>query len=598
MRQQNWYGEQAKLNRIRFKFIGIILAVLAVFLLVMVNVPEKEKEPADVVYELYNVWVMETDNGVLRYFYQNEEKQMPYDGTRMVREQVADIVVRNDRAETILSKEEKITGKLLNIASEGITLEGKGTFPIGENFQAYQIYGITKTLDKSQLRIGYSDTDYILEDGKITACLVARDEAMEKIRVLLKSSDFTSFFHDKVVLSSDNSCRIIQEKEAVQDDLEEGSANRMEILEAGETFELTMESEWFKNSGRIRIESDTLTGKIKAPSIGRSQGVPEYRGSLEIMKTEHGFVIVNEILLEEYLYAVVPSEMPASYPMEALKAQAVCARTYAYGKMLYAGLPEYGAHVDDSTNFQVYNNIIEHTNTTEAVKATKGEILYYGEEPVQAYYYSTSCGHGTTPDVWADGQAEKLPYLSGRDMEGLEQEEAWYRWTYEVESVSEEILLARLQERYALNPAHVLTLQKNGEYESVPIEGLGAIRDIRIEKQGDGGIIDELVIEGEQNTVKVRKELTIRHVLNNGISKVLRQDGEAIEMKTLLPSAFFTIETSKEKEIVIGYRLSGGGYGHGVGMSQNGAKAMANQNQTAGDILEFFYEDSRIVTVY
>ncbi len=105
--------------------------------------------------------------------------------------------------------------------------------------------------------------------------------------------------------------------------------------------------------------------------------------------------MVNELLLEEYLYAVVPSEMPASYPLEALKAQAVCARTYAYARILHAGLPEYGAHVDDSTSYQVYNNILENAQTTKAVRETKGELLYYGEELADTYYYSTSCGYGT-----------------------------------------------------------------------------------------------------------------------------------------------------------------------------------------------------------
>ena len=76
---------------------------------------------------------------------------------------------------------------------------------------------------------------------------------------------------------------------------------------------------------------------------------PSYRGHIELLRTADGIAVVNELPLEEYLYSVVPSEMPASYPLEALKAQAICARTYAYGHMLRAGYPRYGAHVDDST---------------------------------------------------------------------------------------------------------------------------------------------------------------------------------------------------------------------------------------------------------
>ena len=108
----------------------------------------------------------------------------------------------------------------------------------------------------------------------------------------------------------------------------------------------------------------------------RSQGTPAYRGSIELIKGENGILVINEVLLEEYLYAVVPSEMPASYPLEALKSQAVCARTYAYDKMCRAGLPAYGAHVDDSAAFQVYNNIEENADTTRAVKETAGLALF------------------------------------------------------------------------------------------------------------------------------------------------------------------------------------------------------------------------------
>lgn len=127
-----------------------------------------------------------------------------------------------------------------------------------------------------------------------------------------------------------------------------------------------------------------LTGKLTLKNVGRSQGIPSYRGALELLDTEEGIIVINEVLLEEYLYSVVPSEMPSKYPGEALKAQAVCARTYAYGHMEHAGYPQYGAHVDDSTSYQVYNNILEQESTSAAVKETYGQLLLTGQEPRQA----------------------------------------------------------------------------------------------------------------------------------------------------------------------------------------------------------------------
>ena len=105
--------------------------------------------------------------------------------------------------------------------------------------------------------------------------------------------------------------------------------------------------------------------------------------------------------------------MPSSYPKEALMAQAVCARTYAYGKMLHAGLPQFGAHVDDSAGFQVYNNIDEQVTTTEAVKATHNTVAFFEGSPIGAYYYSTSSGTGTDTRIWHGG-SEPPDYLTAQ----------------------------------------------------------------------------------------------------------------------------------------------------------------------------------------
>ncbi len=112
------------------------------------------------------------------------------------------------------------------------------------------------------------------------------------------------------------------------------------------------------------------------------------------MKAEEGgLVLINELYLEDYLKKVVPSEMPASYEKEALKARQCVPGLMptpdpgnAYG--------QYGAHVDDSTNFQVYNNISTSERTDQAVNETCGQMLFYNDKPIEAFYYSTSCGHG------------------------------------------------------------------------------------------------------------------------------------------------------------------------------------------------------------
>ena len=104
------------------------------------------------------------------------------------------------------------------------------------------------------------------------------------------------------------------------------------------------------------------------------------RGSLEIYEDEHGLHLVNELPLEEYLCGVVPSEMPASYPKEALKAQAVYTRTYACVQLKSKKLEQLHGQVDDSVSYQVYQNIEESESASAAVEETKGEILFKGWE--------------------------------------------------------------------------------------------------------------------------------------------------------------------------------------------------------------------------
>lgn len=565
---------------------------------------------------LRNVWIMEAEDKRLQVFYNNYEIWFPYEKTETSeREQVADFEFADGKLQSVKVKSDKVNGKLLSIRDGSIELEGAGKYSFKEDMKLYQLYGSLRECEINDLRIGYDFTDFVLEDGVICAALITREEAMENIRVVIKNTGFTGAYHEQLELTSDVAFTIRYGK---YDELVEKHFN------AGDIVTVDMDSEYLIGD-RVYIEPDALTGRITLLSLERAQGIPSYRGKMEIAKTPEGLVAVNELLLEEYLYSVVPSEMPASYPLEALKAQAVCARTYAYRHMSRSGIAGFGAHVDDSAGYQVYNNIAENVQTTKAVKETAGKLLYYGEELCGAYYYSTSCGFGTDVNIWKSTGTEDTSYLQairigtnagkydGEDMmseetferfitdtyaSDYESNEAWYRWRYEVDAIEEAHILEILQNRYDANAKLILTKNKNGEFESKPVEKLGDIKDIYIEKRNDGGVADELIIEGTRNTFKVISEHNIRYVLNDGRSKVIRQDGSETASATLLPSAYMVIVTSKEEDIVVGYSLIGGGYGHGVGMSQNGAKEMAAKGFKSEDILTFFYRACEVKDVY
>ncbi|MBR6665145.1 MAG: SpoIID/LytB domain-containing protein [Lachnospiraceae bacterium] len=374
------------------------------------------------------------------------------------------------------------------------------------------------------------------------------------------------------------------------------------------------------NIDTIRVViTNKETGDIYHKDAEEWQGRTDYRGTLELIEEEEGFVVINELPLEEYLYSVVPSEMPASYPMEALKAQAICARTYAYLHVLSPAYPQWNAHVDDTTAFQVYHSVAEQESTNRAVQETEGMVLLNpaGDALAQTYYYSTSCGYGSDAHVWRTKYSDSYPYIISKAInrnktasedlteevfeefikscreDDYEAEEEWYRWTYEVKKLDEQHIYEVLKQRYEANPKLILT-KKKGDYVSQPIKEFGRILDLEIVRREAGGVADELLITTDKNVYKVVTELNIRYILNDGSTKVKRQDGSLVSMNSLIPSAFICLETKEEKGKVTGYTIWGGGYGHGAGMSQNGAKHMALEGMTAQEILNFFFEDCTI----
>lgn len=593
----------------------------------LLTVCEKKRDS----FTLKNVWLMEEKESKATFFFQGfeikgnskEEKK----NEELQGEAVADIVIGNGGILEIKVKKERVSGKLLRLDEKELELKDRGVYLFTEDFKGYQLYETLKEIERSDLRIGYDFTDFVLEDGKVCAALVTRKENMEWIRVAVKTTDFASLYHEEI--------RLVADCDA---ELSYGAYENRQTkqLKEGEELLFTKDSDYLKGD-RVIITPSAHSGRVKVLSLARNQGIPSYRGKMEIVREKEGLLLINEVLLEEYLYSVVPSEMPASYPEEALKAQAVCARTYAYRYLFAPGMPKQGVNVDDSVGYQVYNNIAEQISTTKAVKETTGELLYYQEAPVSTYYYSTSCGFGTDAGVWKEENKESLPYLranhvsegSGRKKEeeevlaekmteeayfsayisntgetDYEKEEPWYRWQYEVREISASAACEKMKNRFQADSSKVLTFtgkDKEWEdeklYEEKKVKEFDKIYEIRCLKRREGGVLDELLLVTDNGVYKVISEYNIRYVLNQG-GDILRQDASKVPAGQLLPSAYLIIDTVKKEKCVVGYTIFGGGYGHGVGMSQNGAKAMGNVGKQYGEMLAFFYPGCRMEKFY
>ncbi len=374
------------------------------------------------------------------------------------------------------------------------------------------------------------------------------------IRVVIKTNGFQNVTHTQVQLSAEDGL-IIQTGGQVSEE---------------KSVTLSPDDVRF-SKGTVRIAPKTKGGRITVFSLERGCGTPSYAGILEFFSTAEGIVVVNELPVEQYLCAVVPSEMPASYQPEALKCQAICARSYAYCQMQNFAYPEYYAHVDDSVSYQVYGNSEEQQSTTRATEETNGKKLWYKNQVVKTYYYSTSSGHSTSVEAWGTDLTEQNGYLSGVaicDAQGnaYEKELPWYQWEAKIPQKTLENLIE-------LNTG----------------KEIGTLKNIEVTKTGVGDVVLELTITGSENTIKIETEHKIRSVLGGGGYEITKQDQTVISGTKLLPSAFFTIAKNEKT-----YIIRGGGYGHGIGMSQNGANEMAKTGMTCEEILQFFYPGTAV----
>ncbi len=456
-----------------------------------------------------------------------------------------------------------------------------------------------------------------IDDEEELTELVILPSEDTKIRVLLKTTGFHSLYHEEVKIESDCKYTLYSSGE------EEGVD-----FEPQDILCISSDSNLWNECNIVKIVPKDYGKKLTLLSLQRSYGPPVYRGTLEVHKTSQGLLIVNELDLEEYLYGIVPSEMPASYPMEALKAQAISARTFAYRFILCPGYPAVNAHLDDSTTYQVYNNITEQQRTNRAVDETACRILYTRDGSLaESYYYSTSCGLGADGDVWGnpdypaylqaksinekymknyikkqksgslkqrnesfDNEKKFSEYMKEGNPLDFEKDENWYRWEYEVKNLNSDILFDKLRSAYKSDPDNVLTLI-NGDACPKEISDFRIVLDMEISERGRGGNARELLITTDQNTFCVRGDNTIRKVLLQENHEFVLQDNSVGTQSSLLPSAFFVLNTGKVYSNVVGYTLVGGGLGHGVGMSQNGAKHMAAAGYKAEEILGYFYND-------
>ncbi|XGB41464.1 MAG: SpoIID/LytB domain-containing protein [Nodosilinea sp. LVE1205-7] len=256
-----------------------------------------------------------------------------------------------------------------------------------------------------------------------------------------------------------------------------------------------------------------------------------YRGRVLVVPQENRVTAVNWVDLEAYLYSVLGGEMPTSWPQEALKAQAVAARSYALYQRERNRTNLYD--VDSNTDSQVYRGLAtEATSTIAAVDATRGQVLTYRGQVIEAVFHASSGGMTeNVEDIWP----QALPYL--RSVPDFDQNSPVFRW-------SQTFSMGEFQQR---------------------VPGLGRLVGVLNPRTTPQGRVLSVELQGAEGQ--------------------RRFSGTELRQALGLKSNLFTITTVGDT-----VQVEGRGYGHGLGLSQWGARNLALGGYRYFQILAHYYQ--------
>jgi len=289
------------------------------------------------------------------------------------------------------------------------------------------------------------------------------------------------------------------------------------------------------------VEADGIRAagfRLRSAGLIRLNG-REYDGALELVPNGNGLAVVNELPLEDYVVGVIRAEAGDKWPLEALRAQAIVARTYAaYHRVIAAARPY---HLVASTAHQQYFGRVPSTSPTwGAARETAGQVLLWEGELFPAFYHTESGGYTEDPrTVFATRNMPALKPVRCEFSAGSPH----YYWSLDVR-------LADLAE----------ILKKNDS-------AVGTVTAIEVTERTPSLRAATVAVHGTRGSVRLR---------GNDFRRMLGYD--------TFKSTLFAVAVDAQVA-----HFSGRGYGHGVGMCQWGAKAMAEQGYTARQILEFYY---------
>lgn len=355
-----------------------------------------------------------------------------------------------------------------------------------------------------------------------------------------------------------------------------------EVLETLPQVSLSVDGKvYYDNEFEITTKSDrvvvnTVSNKQEASHL--------YGGSLRLQPNAyHNFSLVNDVSLETYLRGVVPYEIGANAPQEAIAAQTIIARTYALRNLRRFVTDNY--QLCATVHCQVYKGISGATpRTDKAIAETAGLVLTYNNELVDALYSSTTGGvTASFSDVW---EGDERPYLKPI----IDAPTAlWDLSNYPL--ANEKALRSFLDRQQGFNETglKVFRWQKERKIEDLnedlrkyltkinhPLVDFTTINSMEVTERSQSGRILTLLVDTDLGSVKLHKN-EVRSAFEPPVSTL-----------------FYLDPIYDEGDRLNAYVFTGGGFGHGVGLSQNGSYNLARLGWTAAEILAFYYPETTI----
>jgi stage II sporulation protein D (peptidoglycan lytic transglycosylase) len=288
------------------------------------------------------------------------------------------------------------------------------------------------------------------------------------------------------------------------------------------------------------------TLKASAPASIQVNG-KGYRGIIEISPADKGLLIVDELPLEDYLVGLINCEISSQWPIEAIKSQAVIARSYALYQMEVRKNAPY--HLESSVMDQVYDGCdIEDSRAARGVRETAGEVLTFDGRVIQAFYHSNCGGHTEAAEnVWGF----PLPYLQGVDCK--------YCLTSGKGKWEQSISLNKIE-----------SLLKSGGYQ------ISGLKDIKPGQRNKSGRLNEVILVSSRGSLMI-PAVIFRKTIGYSVIK----------------STNFEVRVTGDEAL-----FSGAGYGHGVGLCQWGAKQRAEDGFDYQEILSYYYPGTKLEKIH